>query len=242
MTAEVTTEPPAADAPRQLQFRLQVDAAHCDRAAQGLRAMARYQYRALVRRYEGGGLLERIRTGARRFAPALGAVAFAGGVLAACLSFAQEPSRLAWRVLAASLFLEAVALWMFPPRADRIRAAIRRFFERRFGNRAAARMDKTRRDAPFEAVYDLRGDLLVYSRVEQGAWTQRWHRQLGKFRKRGVALQVPGLLAIYANRRLTSPSIIVLTADDGALAAAIRAQGWTIVDVDPASGDALATA
>jgi len=235
-------ETPDADAPRQLQFRLRVDAAHCDRAAQGLRAMARYQYRGLVRRYEGGGRFKRFQQSTRKFAPAAGVVAFAGGVLAVCLSFAEEPSRRIWLVLAALLFVEALALWVLPPRADRIAAAMRLGFERRFGNRAAARMDKTRRDAPFEAVYDLRGDLLVYSRVDKGAWTQRWHRQLGKFRRRGVALQVPGLLAIYANRRLTAPSIVILTADDGAMAAAIRALGWTIVDVDPATGDALAAA
>ena len=57
-----------------------------------------------------------------------------------------------------------------------------------------------------------------------------------------MALQMPELLAIYANRRLTAPSIVILTADDGAMAAAIRALGWTIVDVDPATGDALAAA
>ena len=36
--------------------------------------------------------------------------------------------------------------------------------------------------------------------------------------------------------------MIILTAEDGAMAAAIRALGWTIVDIDPTSGGAVAPA
>jgi len=34
------------------------------------------------------------------------------------------------------------------------------------------------------------------------------------------------------------PAIIVLTGDDGAMAAAMRSLGWTIVDIDPPAATA----
>src|SRR5579862_7994197 len=177
---------PEADAPQELQFRLPVDEAHCDRAAQGLRLMAQYQYRSLVRRYEQWGWLKRAQKACRKFASAFAAVVFIASLFATWAGCVQASARHVFFVLAAILFLEALALWLLPPRADRIGACIRRRFERFFGNQAATMMRKTRRAVPFEAVYDLRGDLLVYSRIEKGRWAQRWHRQLGKFRSRGI--------------------------------------------------------
>ena len=232
---------PEADAPQELQFRLQVDEAHCDRAAQGMRLMAQYQYRGLVRRYEGTGWLKRFQQPDAR-----------ARVRSRCLSSPRAcsgsgraawnpPHRGVWFGLAAILFLEALAFWLLPLRADRIGVRIRVWFERSSAI-GAARMRKTRREAPFEAVYDLRGDLLAYSRVEKGQWTPRWHRQLGKFRPRGVALQAPGVIAIFRKPGVVVPAIIVLTAEDGAMAAAIRALGWTIVDIDPTSGEPVAPA
>jgi hypothetical protein len=233
---------PDADAPQELQFRLQVDEAHCDRAAQGMRLMAQYQYRSLVRRYEGAGWLKRFQQRARKGARAFAVVVLAASLFGIWTGCVDPPHRGVWFGLAAILFLEALALWLLPSRAERIGIRARAWFERSFGDRAAARMRKTRQAAPFEAVYDLRGDLLTYSRVEKGQWTLRWHRQLGKFKPRGVALQVPGLLAIFSKPGMVVPAIIVLTATDGAMAAAIRALGWTIVDIDPTSGDPVASA
>lgn len=228
---------PQADAPQELQFRLQVDEAHCDRAAQGMRLMARYQYRSLVRRYEGTGWLKRFQQRARKGARAFAVVVFAASLFGAWTGCVDRSHRSVWFGLAAILFVEALALWLLPSRADRIGTRVRVWFEGFFGNRAAARMRKTRQAVPFEAVYDLRGDLLTYSRVEKGQWTLRWHRQLGKFRPRGVALQAPGLLAIFSKPGRAVASIIILAAEDGAMAAAIRALGWTIVDIDPTTGE-----
>lgn len=231
--------PPQADAPQELQFRLQVDEAHCDRAAQGLRLMAQHQYRGLARRYDDIGWLKGTRRGIRKVAPALAVVPFIGGlVMLWAGGLDRSPGDF---VLAALLLLEAVALWTLPRWSERIRIGLRRRFERFFGDRAAAMMRKTRRAAPFEGVYDLRGDLLAYSRIENGRWTHRWHRHLDKFRPRGVALQTPGLVAIFARPGRVIPAVVVLTAGDGAMAAAIRALGWTIVDIDPGSGEAAAT-
>ena len=228
---------PDADVPRELQFRLRVDEAHCDRAAQGLRLMAQYQYRSLVRRYEGLAWLKRTQQGVRKLAPAIAGVSFIAGVLAIWGGCVDVSGRPACFGLGAVLVLEALALWLLPRRAERMGAAVREGFARFFGNRTATLMRKTRRAVPFEAVYDLRGDLLAYARNENGRWTQRWHRNLGKFRTRGVALQTPGLLAIFRKPGTVVPAMIVLTAEDGGMAAAIRALGWTIVDLDPATGE-----
>lgn len=231
---------PEAHAPQELQFRLRVDEAHCDRAAHGLRLMAQYQYRSLARRYENIGWIRRARQSSRGLARPLAAVALAASLIALWAGLTDRWSRHEYFILAALLFLEAVALWLVLPRAERINSGLRARFERYFGNRAAARLRPTRGDAPFEAIYDLRGDLLVYSRVAKGQWTQRWHRHLGKFRARGVALQTPDVLAIFPKPGAVVPAMIVLTAADGALAAAIRALGWTIVDIVPDSGDPVA--
>jgi hypothetical protein len=233
---------PEADAPHELQFRLQVDEAHCDRAARGMRLMAQYQYRGLVRRYEGAGWFKLFQQRARKGARAFAVLVFAASLFGLWTGCVDAPHRGVWFGLAAILFLEALALWLLPSRGERIGIRIRVWFERFFGNRAAARMRKTRQAAPFEAVYDLRGDLLTYSRVEKGQWTHRWHRQLGKLRPHGVALRTPGLLAIFSKPGKVVPAIIVLTAEDGAMAAAIRGLGWTIVDIDPTSGDPVAPA
>ena len=228
---------PEADSPQELQFRLRVDEAHCDRAAQGLRLMAQYQYRSLAQRYEDIGWLKRVQQGGRKFAPGIAVVVFAAGLIAIWAGCVAESSRHIFFGLAALLFVEALALWLLPRRADGIGAGLREWFAKLFGNRAASMMRKTGRATPFEAVYDLRGDLLTYARIEKGHWTQRWHRNLGKFRSRGVALQTPGLLAIFRKPGTVVPALIVLTAGDGAMAAAIRALGWTIVDIDPTSGE-----
>ena len=233
---------PEANAPQELQFRLQVDESHCDRAAQGLRLMAQHQYRSQVRRHERTGWLGRMQRGGRKVAPAIGVLLLIAGVVSVLVSRANEPSRLVCYGLAAILFLEALAFLLLPLWADRVSTGIRVWFEGIFGNWGARRMRKTRRDAPFEAVYDLRGDLLAYSRIQDGQWTLRWHRQLGKIRPRGVALQAPGLIAIFPKPGAVFPAITILTAGDGAMAAAISALGWTIVDIDPISGEPAASA
>jgi len=222
---------PAPGSPQELQFRLAVDDAHCDRAAQGLRLMAQYQYRTLALRYQNAAWIRRLQRGGSKVAPAIAVVALVAGLLTGWAAFPDTPQRRVYAVLSAILLLEAAALWWLPRRVDGIGVALRVRFERKFGDRAAAMMRKTRRALPFEAVYDLRGDLLAYARVADGRWTQRWHRHLDKFRPRGVALQAPGLLAIFRTSSTVFPSLIVLTGDDGAMAAAWRARGWTITDV-----------
>jgi hypothetical protein len=223
---------PDADAPRELQFRLQVDEAHCDRAAQGLRLMAQFQFRSQVARNQRVAWFRRFQQMARKAAPALAAIVFLAALFATWVGSTDASARPLFFVLAAILLAEAVALWLLPSRADRIGAATREWFARYFGNRAATMLRKTRRAVPFEAVYDLRGELLTYSRIEKGQWAQRWHRQLGKFRARGVALQTPGLLAIFPKPGAVVPAMIMLTDDEGGMAAAIRALGWTVTDLD----------
>jgi hypothetical protein len=230
------------DAASELQFRCQVDAAHCDRAAQGMRLMAQYQYRTLARRYAESGWLQRCQRGARRVAPALALLVLATGLFAAWQACTDPSHRVLWFALAAILLAEALALWLLPRRADGVARRLRRGFETRFGHRAAARLRKARQAAPFEAVYDLRGDLLTYCRVQDGQWTQLWHRKLAGFRPRGVALRTPGLLAIFRKPGHVMPAVIMLIAQDDAMAAAIRALGWTIVDLDPATGEPAAPA
>lgn len=237
-----TLKVPETDTPRELQFRLHVDRSHCDRAAQGLRLMARHQYRSQVQWHERSGWFGRIKPRVRKTAPAIGVLLLIAAAISLWLSRWNGPSRLAWYGLAAILFLEALAFMLLPLWADRAATAVRAWFEEIFGNWGASRMRKTWRDAPFEAVYDLRGELLAYSRVQNGQWTLRWHRQLGKFRPRGVALQVPGLIAIFAKPSAVLPAITILTTGDGAMAAAMRGLGWMIADIDPVTGEACASA
>jgi hypothetical protein len=237
-----TAARPDAAAPQELQFRIQVDQAHCDRAAQGLRAMAMHQYLGLTRRYENIGWYRRTRTGLRVVAPLLGVLVFGFGWVVAALAAVEPRSRVVLYTLAAVLFLEAVALVLAPFYADRVHDGLRARFARFFGDRAARRMRKTRQAAPFEGVYDLRGDLLTYSRIENGQWSMKWHRKLDKLKPRGVALRTPGLLVIFRKPGHVVPAILVLLADDGAMATAIEALGWTITDIDPATGEPTATA
>src|SRR5579862_3867082 len=103
---------PEADAPQELQFRLPVDAAHCDRAAQGMRLMAQYQYRSLVRRYEGKAWFKHLQQRARRVAPAFAVVVLAASLFGIWTGCEDAPHRGLWFVLAAILFVEALALWL----------------------------------------------------------------------------------------------------------------------------------
>ena len=229
------------DAPPPLQFRLDVDAAHCERAAQGLRAMAQYQYRGLVRRYEFTGRLLRFQQFCRKWARKAAAVAIVAGGVSLVAAQVNESARHIFWWLAAILFAEAAVLWLLPRDGEPMGKRLRLRFEKSFGDKAAALMLKTREAAPFEAVYDLRGDLLTYSRVVDGQSTQRWLRHFGKLPRRAIVLQTPGLLAVFRKPAAVTPTMILLTAEDDALAAAIRALGWTIVALDPATGEPLAS-
>ena len=228
---------PEATAPQELQFRLAVDAAHCDRAAQGLRLMAQHQYRSVALRYANARWLKRLQRGGRKVAPALGAICFLLGLVMSVAAHVDRSERTVRAVLAAAFFVEAFAFWLLPRRADALAAGLRLRFERMFGNWAAARLRKARLAAPFEAVYDLRGDQLTYSRIEHDQWRQLWNRDLKKLRPRGVAMQAPGVVAIFPKPGAVAPAMLILIADDGALPAALRALGWTIAEMDPATGE-----
>ena len=225
------------NAPQERQFRLQVDAAHCERAAQGLRLMAQRQYRSVALRYANARWLKRLQRSGRKVAPVLGALCFLLGLVMSVAAGVDASARTVYAVLATAFFLEAFAFWLLPKRADAMAAGVRTRFERIFGNWAAARLDKARRAAPFEAVYDLRGDQLTYSRIERDQWRQLWNRDLRKLRPRGVAMQAPGVVAIFPKPGAVMPAMLILVADDGALAAAMRALGWTIAEIDPATGE-----
>lgn len=227
---------------QELQFRLHVDAAHCDRAAEGLRAMAIFQYRSQVRRYENVGWFGRTRAVLLKLAPAIAALLVVAACIAVGIGVVERTARVVFFGLAAVLLLEAVVFVRISRQPDGARTWLRTRFETFFGNRAAAQMRKVRQATPFEGVYDLRGDLLAYSRVKDGQWTPRWHRRLGKFRARGVALRTSGMLVVFSKPGSVVPAILVLTTDDGAVAAALREQGWTIVDIDPATCEPVAVA
>ena len=221
--------------PQELQFRLPVDTAHCDRAAQGLRAMAIFQYRSQVRRHEGIGWLRRTRAVLVKLSPAIAVLLFVSAFIAGSIANVERSSRVAFFGLAVLLLLEAIVFVLLTLRFQGTNTWVRTRFETWFGNRALAHMRKARQAAPFEAVYDLRGELLAYSRIKDGQWTLRWHRQLGKYRARGVCLRTPGLLVVFPKPGSVVPVVLVLTADDDTVAPAFRAQGWTIVDIDPAT-------
>ena len=228
------TTPDAAPT-QELQFRLHVDAAHCDRAAQGLRTMAIHQYRSQVRRFEAIGWFERMRAVLVKLSPAIAVLLLVLAVVAGSLGAMQRTSRGVLFGLTVLLLLEAIVFVLITLRFQGTNTWVRTRFETWFGNRALAHMRKARQAAPFEAVYDLRGELLAYSRVKDGQWTLRWHRQLGKYRARGVCLRTPGLLVVFPKPGSVVPVVLVLTADDDTVAPAFRAQGWTIVDIDPAT-------
>jgi len=137
------TQEPDAATPQQKQFRLQVDEAHCDRAAQGLRLMAQYQYRSLVQRYEANARIKQAQRVVRKIVPLIAALAFVAGLASIWMGCTNLPHRLVYFGLAAVLFLETLALCLLPRRAERIGARIRASSEKYFGNRRRSRRSTT---------------------------------------------------------------------------------------------------
>jgi hypothetical protein len=85
-----------------------------------------------------------------------------------------------------------------------------------------------RRLVPFELDYDLKGDLLVYSRGKDGAWRLVWHRVLRKFQPHGLAVQSASVTAIFRRPSSLVPSVVILQQSREWPATVLREIGITL--------------
>jgi hypothetical protein len=193
----------------ETQTRFIVDAAHCQRAADELSAILSEQERAFVTRWYSSKLMNAAVKTARAAGMSLavfGLTLCAGLLYFDTRSWSTQPS--IWFI---PTFVAFFLVLLFQPRIGR------RFREwslwradRRARRNAERAVRAARRLAPFEADYDLKGDLLVYSRGKDGAWRLAWSRMLRKFQPRGLAVQSASITVIFRRPLSLMPTVVIL--------------------------------
>ena len=109
------------------------------------------------------------------------------------------------------LFIAFIAVFVFQPQLTaRIGEWSLRQADKRARRHANKGLRQARKLAPYEADYDLKGDLLVYSRTKDGEWRFAWFQTLGKFRGRGIAIQGESITAVFDRPSSLMPSILIL--------------------------------
>lgn len=113
------------------------------------------------------------------------------------------------------LFVASIALFVFLPR---IAVGVRAWSVGRADRRARRQANRYLRQAeklvPFEAEFDFRGDLLIYTRAKVGGvWQLAWSRMLSKYRQRGLAIQAQNITAIFRRSTSLQPSMLILHRD-----------------------------
>jgi hypothetical protein len=211
----------------ETKIRFIVDAAHCQRAADELNAILREQERAFVTRWHSSKLI----SAAVKTARAVGMSASALG-LALCTfllyfdtrSWSTQPS-----IWFSPIFVAIFLVLLFqPPIGRRIREWSLGKADRRARRNAERAVRAARRLAPFELDYDLKGDLLVYSRGKDGAWRLVWHRVLRKFQPHGLAVQSASVTAIFRRPSSLVPSVVILQQSREWPATVLREIGITL--------------
>jgi hypothetical protein len=193
----------------ETKTRFMVDAAYCQRAADELNAILREQERAFVTRWHSSKL-----TGAVVKTARVAGMLLAVLGLALCValryfdtrSWSTQPSL--WFI---PIFVAFIPVFLFQPAIERrvLEWSLGRA-DRRARRNAERAVHAARRLAPFAADYDLKGDLLVYSRGKDGAWRLAWSRMLGKFQPRGLAIQSASITVLFRRRSSLIPSLVIL--------------------------------
>jgi len=123
----------------------------------------------------------------------------------------------------------------------RLTLGIRAWSLRRSENRCRRRAKKFFRAAdalaPYEAEYDIKGELLTYAKGKDGKWQHGWHRNLGTFRDRGLALQSASLTALFRRPSSFLPAVIVLQTDPAWLGERLREFSIAVSSVSSAFSD-----
>jgi hypothetical protein len=207
--------------------RFIVDAAHCQRAADELNAILRQQERAFVARWHSSKLI----SAAVKTARTVGMSASVLG-LALCTALLYFDTR-SWSTQPSIWFIPIfvaffLVLLFQPPIGRRIREWSLGKADRRARRNAERAVRAARRLAPFELDYDLKGDLLVYSRGKDGAWRLVWHRVLRKFQPRGLAVQSASVTAIFRRPSSLVPSVVILQQSREWPATVLREIGITL--------------
>jgi hypothetical protein len=92
-------------------------------------------------------------------------------------------------------------------------------------------MRVAKRFAPYEADFDLKGDLLTYARGKEGEWQYAWHRKLSKFRARGIAVQSDSVTVVFRRPTSLVPSMVILHDNPQRLRDALQEIGVAISEV-----------
>jgi hypothetical protein len=211
----------------ETKTRFMVDAACCQRAADELNAILREQERAFVTRWHSSKLTRAVVKTARAAGMLLSVLG-----LALCValryfdtrSWSTQPSL--WFI---PIFVAFIPVFLFQPGIERrvLEWALGRA-DRRARRNAERAVRAARRLAPFAADYDLKGDLLVYSRGKDGAWRLAWSRMLGKFQARGLAIQSASITVVFRRRSSLIPSVVILQQNPEWPASVLREIGITL--------------
>jgi hypothetical protein len=193
----------------ETKTRFTVDAAHCQRATDELSAILREQQRAFVIRWQSGklprGAVTTVRVVGMLFC-VLGLVLTAGLLYFDTRAWSTQPS--IWFI---PTFVALLLVLLFQPRIGRyLREWSLGHTDRGARRNAKRAMRAARRLVPFEADYDLKADLLVYSRGKDGAWQLAWSRMLRKFQPRGLAVQSANVTVIFRRPTSLIPSVVIL--------------------------------
>ena len=212
----------------ETKTRFTVDLDHCRRAADELYDIFRAQERVFVARWRLEGRLRVV----VKIARALGMMLSLLGLILVCTlrffdtrSWSTQPAL--WYI---PLFLAFIVVMVFQPQ---LAARVREWSQRRSDNQARRLADKrlraARRLAPYEADYDLKGDLLIYTRCKDGEWRLAWFRALGKYRARGLAVQADSITAVFRRPSSLVPSILILQSDRDWTGQVLREAGVTVI-------------
>lgn len=206
----------------ETRCRFTVDTALCERAAADLYSILRHQEFAFIERWYSGWLAT---TGVKALRIIGGLLSLFG--LALCLLFAfaeplllREPHTL----FAIAAFIGFVALFFY---IDRFHPTMKAWSlalaDKRSRRHAEKLVSIARKLAPFEANFDLHGDLLIYSRGKNDEWREAWNRRLSKFRRRGLAIHAANVTAVFRRRGSLFPSIVILRDGSDWLSRALHA-------------------
>ena len=211
----------------ETKARFTVDADHCQRAADELYGILHVQQRGFAERWN-----------AARVTRVVIAVARWVGLIACLLALLMIGALLyfdtrAWAVQPPVWYLPVfVAFFLFFVFTPRIVAGLHRWSLGRADKRARAQADRcvsqARRLAPYEAEFDFRGDLLLYLRGKEGVWQLAWSRMLGKFRKRGLAIQAENVTVIFKRPKSLQPAVVILHRDRDWTASILEDAGITL--------------
>ena len=210
-----------------MSARFIVDAAHCQRAEDELCAMLQRQEHAFHERWYRGNWFRRVPRILRVIGIALSLLG-----LTLCLFLRTgdpNPQSSAWAV---TIFCAFALFFIFLPRLTRrVQSWSLRMADKRARRNAKRLVRIAWRLVPFEANYDLRGDLLVYTRGKDGEWQIGWNRKLSKFRDHGLVIQGRSVTAIFRRHSSLLPSVVILQDTPDWLGHALHGLGMTPIPV-----------